>query len=57
MLLRKKTKQNPALGCLFTLLTIAGIMLVCFLFCTVVFQLNQAGNSSTSGSLFAFLFG
>jgi len=57
MMLRKKTKQNPVLGCFITLLTIVGLLLVCFLFCTVVFQLNQAGTASTSGSLFAFLFG
>jgi len=56
MLLRKKTKQNPILGCLIMLLTLAGILLVCFLFCTVVFQLNQASEPST-GSIINLLFG
>jgi hypothetical protein len=54
MMLRKKTKENPAKGCLLSLLTIVGLLLACFLFCTVVFQLNQASVGATSSALSIF---
>jgi hypothetical protein len=56
MLLQKKTKQNPIVSCLIMLLTLVGLLLVCFLVCTVVFQLNQASEPAT-GSLISLLFG
>ena len=56
MMLRKKTKENPVKSCLITLLTLVGLMAACFLFCTVIFQLNQAsvGATSTTGFLLPF---
>ena len=56
MLRRKMKKQNPAVSCLVTLLSIAGVLLVCFLLCTVVFQLNQSASASSGGGLFGFWF-
>jgi hypothetical protein len=53
MMLRKKTKENPIKGCLISLLTLVGLLAVCFVFCTVVFQLNQA-STGTSGFLLPF---
>jgi hypothetical protein len=62
MMLRKKTKESPAKSCLLTLLTLVGLMLACFLFCTVMFYLNQWSvnqqtTTTTGSSLFAWLFG
>ena len=57
MMLRKKTKENPVKGCLISLLTIVGLLLACFLFCTVLFQLNQASIGTTSSALCNILFG
>jgi hypothetical protein len=57
MMLRKKTKENPVKSCLISLLTIVGLLLACFLFCTVLFQLNQASVSTTSSALVNILFG
>lgn len=57
MMLRKKTKQNPVTGCLLTLLTVVGLMLACFLFCTVLFQLNQASVGTTTSSLLSLWLG
>ncbi len=48
MMLRKKTKENPVKGCLLTLLTLVGLLAACFVFCTVLFQLNQASTGATS---------
>jgi hypothetical protein len=47
MMLRKKTRENPIKGCLLTLLTLVGLLAACFVFCTVVFQLNQASTGAT----------
>jgi hypothetical protein len=47
MMLRKKTKENPAKSCLITLVTLVGLLAACFVFCTVVFQLNQASTGAT----------
>jgi uncharacterized protein YpmS len=49
MMLRKKTKHNAFKSCIISLLALVGILLACFLFCTVLFQLNQA--SVTTGSV------
>jgi hypothetical protein len=56
MMLRKKQKDNAAKGCLLTLLTVVGLLAACFLFCTVVFQLNQASTNGlgTTGFLLPF---
>ncbi len=48
MLLRKKTKENPIKGCLVSLLALVGFIIACFLFCTLMFQINSATNSGTS---------
>jgi membrane protein insertase Oxa1/YidC/SpoIIIJ len=56
MLLRKKVKENPIKGCFITLITIVGLIVACFLFCTVMFQLNQASISDTS-NLLTLIFG
>jgi hypothetical protein len=48
MLLRKKTRENPIKGCVISLVTIAGLMVACFLFCTLMFQLNQAATGATT---------
>ena len=48
MMLRKKTKENPVKSCLITLLTLVGLMAACFLFCTVIFQLNEASINASS---------
>jgi membrane protein insertase Oxa1/YidC/SpoIIIJ len=56
MLLRKKVKENPIKGCLISLLTIVGLLIACFLFCTVMFQLNQAATTNST-DLFTLLFG
>jgi hypothetical protein len=48
MLLRKKTKENPIKGCLITLLALVGFIIACFLFCTLVFQINSATNNSST---------
>jgi hypothetical protein len=47
MMLRKKAKENPVKSCLISLLTLVGLFAACFIFCTVVFQLNQASSGST----------
>jgi len=57
MMLRKKTKENPVKSCLIWLLAIVGLLAACFLFCTVVFQLNQASVAAHSSVLFNILFG
>ena len=56
MMLRKKAKDNPAKSCLISLLTLVGLMAACFLFCTVIFQLNEAstGSAGTTGFLLPF---
>jgi hypothetical protein len=59
MLLRKKTKENPIKGCLVSLLAVVGFILVCFLFCTLIFQLNQAatpGNTTGTSYILSLLF-
>ena len=56
MLLRKKVKENPIKGCLISLVTIVGLVVACFLFCTVMFQLNQASINDTS-HLLTLIFG
>jgi hypothetical protein len=48
MLLRTKAKANPIKGCLVSLLALVGFIIVCFLFCTVMFQINQAASTGTS---------
>jgi hypothetical protein len=48
MLLRKKTKENPIKGCLISLLALVGFIIVCFLFCTLIFQVNSASNSGST---------
>jgi hypothetical protein len=53
MMLRKKVKDNPFKSCLLTLLTLVGLLAACFVFCTVVFQLNQA-STGTTGFLLPF---
>lgn len=57
MLLRKKVKENPIKGCLVSLLTIVGLLVACFLFCTVMFQLNQAATTTGTTDLLTLLFG
>jgi uncharacterized protein YpmS len=57
MMLRKKTKQNGFKSCMLTLLALVGLLLACFLFCTVVFQLNQSTVAATSSGLLNLLFG
>lgn len=57
MLLRKKVKENPIKGCLVSLLAIVGLLLACFLFCTVIFQLNQAASTPNSSDLLRLIFG
>jgi hypothetical protein len=56
MLLRKKVKENPIKGCLISLLTLLGLLFACFLFCTVMFQLNQATTTDVT-DLLRLLFG
>jgi len=56
MLLRKKVKENPLKGCVVSLLTIVGLIIACFLFCTVVFQVNQA-SVGASTDLLNLIFG
>ena len=48
MLLRKKTKENPIKGCFISLLALVGFIIVCFLFCTLIFQINSATNSGST---------
>jgi len=56
MMLRKKTKEPAAKGCVVFLFALAGILLACFIFCTVLFQLNQANiNPGTTELLRIFL--
>ena len=57
MMLRKKTKHNAFKSCVISLLTLAGILLACFLFCTVLFQLNQASYGTTTGDVLNLFFG
>ena len=57
MMLRKKTKHNAFKSCVISLLTLAGILLACFLFCTVLFQLNQASYNTTTGEVLNLFFG
>jgi len=54
MLLRKKTKENPLKSCLISLLALVGFLIACFLFCTLVFQINNAGNGGSSQLLNLF---
>jgi hypothetical protein len=48
MLLRKKTKENPIKSCFITLLALVGFIIACFLFCTLVFQINSATNNNST---------
>jgi hypothetical protein len=57
MVTRKITKQNPIVGCFIILLTLVGLLLACFLFCTVVFQLNQATDPTSGINLVNLLLG
>ena len=57
MMLRKKTKENPIKSCLIWLLAVVALMAACFLFCTVIFQLNQAAVAAHSNVLFTSFFG
>ena len=59
MMLRKKTKHNAFKSCVISLLAVVGFVLACFLFCTVLFQLNQASTATanTSGALLNLFFG
>ena len=56
MLLRKKVKENPIKSCFISILTLVGFIIACFLFCTVVFQLNQA-SIGASTDLLRLIFG
>ena len=55
MLLRKKTKDNPFKSCLISLLALVGFIIACFLFCTLMFQINSATNSGSTQLLNLFL--
>ena len=57
MMLRKKTKHNAFKSCVISLLALAGILLACFLFCTVLFQLNQASLATTGSQVLNFMLG
>jgi len=57
MMLRKKTKHNAFKSCVISLLALVGILFACFLFCTVLFQLNQASLTTTGSEVFNLLFG
>jgi hypothetical protein len=57
MLSRKIAKQNPIVGCLIILVTLVGLLLACFLFCTVIFQLNQASEPTSGINLVNLLLG
>jgi hypothetical protein len=48
MLLRKKTKESPIKGCLISLLALVGFIIACFLFCTLMFQINNASNGGST---------
>ena len=54
MLLRKKTKENPVKGCALTLLALVGFIIACFLFCTLVFQVNSTANNGSTELLNLF---
>jgi hypothetical protein len=56
MLLRKKTKENPIKGCAVSLLALVGFIIVCFLFCTIMFQINQAASTTGSSELLNLIF-
>ncbi len=53
MLMREKKKEGAVRGCLVPIAAVLGIMLVCFVLCFVVFQLDQ---NSVGGSTSSFLF-
>lgn len=58
MLLQQKKARGPIKGCLIPLATVIGVMLLCFVMCFVIFQLDQGTlNSSNGGSSFLFFFG
>ncbi len=57
MIMRKKVRENPLKGCLISLLTIVGLLIACFLFCTVMFQLNQVATGANSSDIMTLLFG
>ncbi len=54
---QKKKKDGPIKGCLIPLLAVVGLLLVCFLFCTVLFQLNQATGNGGNTTWLTALFG
>ncbi|MBF6613829.1 MAG: hypothetical protein IVW55_11945 [Chloroflexi bacterium] len=58
MLLQQKKARGPVRGCLVPLATVVGVLLLCFVMCFVIFQLDQATlASSNSGSSFLFFGG
>lgn len=58
MMLAQKKNQGLVKGCLVPVLTVAGMLAVCFLACFVLFNLNQASISGSSSSfVLPFLFG
>lgn len=57
MLLRKKTKDNPIKGCGLSILSLAGLLLACFLICFVIFQLNQASVGTNTRTMLEMFIG
>lgn len=57
MLLQQKKARGPVRGCLVPLATVVGVLLLCFILCFVIFQLDQATLASNSGSSFLFFGG
>ena len=43
MMLRQK-KTGPVRGCLIPFATLVGVLALCYVFCFVLFTLNNAGN-------------
>ena len=51
MLLQSRRRQGPIRGCVIPILTVAGIIGICYLACLVLFNLNNASMNETSSWL------
>ena len=55
----EQRKTGPVRGCVIPILSLIGFIILCFLFCEVVYRLGNVGtgtSTSTGGMLIPFIF-